>query len=372
MAPRTSNTLFVPPLSVLLTLTSPSPAPSRRTTSTSSLAPTSSPSRLRPHRTTLNNPDWAEAVAETFEGDEVMASGSGGGAKGKGRVRETTPAAAHEEQEAPVLEGRVLRERKTPSKVSGFSSSSSAALPAAKGDLRSFFNRASPRKKRRLSSPSSDGDDLAPPMSRSSTSSSSTSASSAFSNATTVSTSSSKPLSKSSSKPVKLEQLYLDPFETAGRSTLSCTVCSLSYARTPDDQAFHAKHHKKVVSGCDWNVGEEARGVTVLEDGVEWGGKEGGKVLMVDYPVTDAATKRKVRLRPLLYSLPATDRIDLTAQGRPRNDRYRTLLNIPHSLSARREQGLPLRHPSAQGLRRRRRTAYQGRFRRRYESERLG
>lgn len=221
-----------------------------------------------------------------------MTSGGAPAGKGKGRERETTPTRAEDAGDdgrtATTPGGRVLRERKTPSKPS------SSSAPAAKSDLRSFFSRASPRKKRRLSSPS-DNDDLAPPMSRSSTSSSSASTSSAFSSTTTVSTSSSFSLSKSKSKSAKLEQLYLDPFETAGHSTLSCSVCCLSYARTPDDQAFHAKHHKKVVSGCDWNASDEAKGVTVLDEAVEWGEKEGGKVLMVDYPVTDAATKRKVR-----------------------------------------------------------------------------
>ncbi|SCZ98339.1 BZ3500_MvSof-1268-A1-R1_Chr7-1g09101 [Microbotryum saponariae] len=59
--------------------------------------------------------------------------------------------------------------------------------------------------------------------------------------------------SSSSNKPkTELEQLYLDPFTTAGHSTLSCAECGLSYARTPDDMALHEKHHKKVVGGVDW------------------------------------------------------------------------------------------------------------------------
>ncbi|SCV71033.1 BQ2448_3795 [Microbotryum intermedium] len=64
---------------------------------------------------------------------------------------------------------------------------------------------------------------------------------------------SSKASSSSSGKAkTVLEQLYLDPFTTAGHSTLSCVECGLSYARTPDDMVLHEKHHKKVVGGVDW------------------------------------------------------------------------------------------------------------------------
>jgi hypothetical protein len=38
---------------------------------------------------------------------------------------------------------------------------------------------------------------------------------------------------------------------------------------TPEDVAFHDKHHKKVVNGCDWIASDEAKGVTVLDSSAE-------------------------------------------------------------------------------------------------------
>lgn len=97
-------------------------------------------------------------------------------------------------------------------------------------------------------------------------------------------------------KPAKLEQLYLDPFSTPGHSTVSCAVCALSYSRTTEDMAFHDKHHKKVVGGCDWIGSDSAtKGVVVLDDNVEWAkGKEGGRILMVD-ALAEGAIGRRVR-----------------------------------------------------------------------------
>lgn len=97
-------------------------------------------------------------------------------------------------------------------------------------------------------------------------------------------------------KPAALTQLYLDPFEAGGHSTISCNECSLTYARTPEDMAVHVRHHAKVVAGCDWPAAATAaKAVTVLEDGVAWNGgasHEGGKVLMVDADATGVAGKR--------------------------------------------------------------------------------
>ncbi|KAI5479818.1 N-acetyltransferase [Pseudohyphozyma bogoriensis] len=96
---------------------------------------------------------------------------------------------------------------------------------------------------------------------------------------------------KSTSKP--LEQLYLDPFETAGHSTISCAVCALSYSRTPDDMALHTKHHNKVVGGCDWISGD-GKGVVVVEEDLDWGEKTGGRVLMTP-AVAEGALGRRIK-----------------------------------------------------------------------------
>lgn len=58
--------------------------------------------------------------------------------------------------------------------------------------------------------------------------------------------------------------------------------------------AFHAKHHKKVVNGCDWLSSDDITGVTVVDAAAEWGKQRGGKILMVDYPVAEATVRRKV------------------------------------------------------------------------------
>ncbi|GAA5821970.1 hypothetical protein JCM11251_004803 [Rhodosporidiobolus azoricus] len=271
-----------------------SPSRSRRTFHTST-APSSSPSRARFPRSSTSDADWLDAVADSStKGESTVTS-----IKGKGKEREqdsTPPTTPGEEQQqdklSAVPEGRVLRERKTPTK------STTEPKRGGEKDLRSFFSRASPRKKRRLSPPVRDDEDAdesgAAPMSRSSSSSSSASSSSRLSSVSFTTTIASS-ASSSSSKPAKLEQLYLDPFQRAGHHTLSCPQCSLSYARTPEDLAFHAKHHKKVVSGVDWTSTDVGKGVTVVDKGVEWMGKEGGKVVMVDYPTADGATKRKLK-----------------------------------------------------------------------------
>lgn len=165
---------------------------------------------------------------------------------------------------------------------------SRAATP--KGDLRSFFQRQSPPKKRAR---------LSPPVRKSTQSLSGSGLSqdcdaSSSDSACAVAGPSTSRLGIAVAKPVKLEQLYLDPFKNAGNATLSCPTCALSYSRAPDDLAFHAKHHKKVVNGCEWISRDEANGVAVLETAAEWGTHKGGKILMVDWAVADAAVKRKV------------------------------------------------------------------------------
>ncbi|GAA6008798.1 hypothetical protein JCM11491_003787 [Sporobolomyces phaffii] len=161
------------------------------------------------------------------------------------------------------------------------------------GDLRSFFVRTSPpravRNKTRRESPFEvDDDELGSVKSRSTSRPPLSAASSNSSRSTRT----------------KLSQLYLDPFDTPGRSTLHCPTCALSYSRTPEDVNFHAKHHKKVVSGIDWSDASAAagttttngaNGITVCRDGIEWkGGKEEGRVLMIDWSTADSSTKRRL------------------------------------------------------------------------------
>jgi len=205
--------------------------------------------------------------------------------KGKGKESLNNPSSTPptSSQSAGITGKRSMRERKASPVLKETKKPSS--------DLRSFFSRTSPPSKRRRLSP--------PPllsesssMSRQTSTSSSTSASSSSTTASSLSSSS----STSSRKPLKLSQLYLDPFDTPGRSTLSCATCSLSYSRTPEDLNFHEKFHRKCVAGIEWNIGEGAKkGVTVLEEDVEWDGKEGGKVLMVDWKGTEINTRRRVR-----------------------------------------------------------------------------
>ncbi|BGP39019.1 hypothetical protein JCM10449v2_002957 [Rhodotorula kratochvilovae] len=264
-----------------------SPSTSRRRAP--STAPSSSPPRLRAHQLAAPSSDWSDAVAETFS------SPGAGMTQDKGKARASTPPMSQEqgdeEPKTTRVGGRALRERRTPTKPLP---PPAGAATKPKGDLRSFFQRTSPRKRQRLSSPyAEDGDiERAASMARTSSSGSSTSAASSSSSRTSLSSASS---AASSSKPVKLEQLYLDPFRTAGHATLSCAVCALSYARTPEDLAFHDRHHKKVVGGCDWVASDEGRGVTVLDEAADWGDKRAGRVLMVDYPATDAPLRRKLK-----------------------------------------------------------------------------
>ncbi|BGP31124.1 hypothetical protein JCM10296v2_002888 [Rhodotorula toruloides] len=260
----------------------PTPTPTHRTSASSSCTYGSSSPRKKSRLLSVADADWTAAVAESFSSPMM----SGDQESGEGKTRKTgedstpptTPVTAGKGED-----GRVLRERKTPTKP-----------PAPRGDLRSFFKRTSPRKRQRLSSPTDEGDATSS-MSRSNSAGSSSSSSSTSSSRTTLTSISSTSSSSSSGKPAKYEQLYLDPFHTAGHATLSCTTCALSYARTPEDMAFHAKHHKKVVSGCDWIAGDDAKGCTIVEEAVDWGEKHGGKVVMVDYPLADAVTKRKLK-----------------------------------------------------------------------------
>ena len=165
-----------------------------------------------------------------------------------------------------------------------------AARP--KGDLRSFFERRSPpKKRRRVASPPLEVAALDERLGSGGAGSSRTTLGGAH--ASTVG----KPSTVVPTKPVKLEQLYLDPFKDSGHATLSCSTCALSYSRTPEDVAFHDKHHKQVVNGCDWIASDEAKGVTVLDASAEWGKSRGGKVLMVDYPLVENNVRRKVRYR---------------------------------------------------------------------------
>lgn len=94
---------------------------------------------------------------------------------------------------------------------------------------------------------------------------------------------------RTKSKKPKLEQLYLDPYtDTASHSTLSCAICSLSYARTPEDMALHRQHHARVVGGCDWvAAADDDKAGIVLEESVEYGQEEQrGRVVMVDAGVS--------------------------------------------------------------------------------------
>lgn len=167
-----------------------------------------------------------------------------------------------------------------------------AARP--KGDLRSFFERRSPpKKRRRVASPPLEVAALDEWLGSGGAGSSRTTL--GGTRASTVRTRSTP--SSVLSQPVKLEQLYLDPFKDSGHATLSCSTCALSYSRTPEDVAFHDKHHKKVVNGCDWIANDEAKGVTVLDASAEWGKSRKGKVLMVDYPLVENNVRRKVSYR---------------------------------------------------------------------------
>jgi hypothetical protein len=65
---------------------------------------------------------------------------------------------------------------------------------------------------------------------------------------------------------------------------------------------LHAKHHKKVVGGCDWVAVDGTKGVTVVDEAIEWGENDGGKILMVDANV-EGALGRKVSSFRLVLAL---------------------------------------------------------------------
>lgn len=178
--------------------------------------------------------------------------------------------------------------------------------------LLSFFRPVSPKQRKRSRSLKSndliEGEEESQSKRKLNIKSSSTPASlparPASSSSRLSSTSASKFVSStklSKSAPSKLEQLYLDPFTTSGHSTLSCTVCSLSYARTPDDILLHDKYHKRVVAGCDWvSMKQGENGGTVIEDEIEWGSKgkkkeRRGMIVTVDAGV-EGVIGRKVGL----------------------------------------------------------------------------
>ncbi|GAA6009047.1 uncharacterized protein JCM10292_002464 [Rhodotorula paludigena] len=273
-----------------------SPLTSHRLSAHHDSSTSASPSLRRSPRRAVPSSDWSDALAEASSSPvPLVMSGEPSSSGGRmGEARDSTPPTSPEV--SLKVAGPVARAAEPGGTGGGRAS-------ASKGDLRSFFQRASPRKRRRLSPPPPDNEhDASASMARSTSTGSSSSAASAssarfaLSSFTSRSSSSSSTSSASTSKPVKLEQLYLDPFHTAGHATLSCATCSLSYARTPEDLAYHDRHHKKVVGGCDWTTSDELKGVTVLEDAVEWSkGKRGAKVLMVDYPMADANLRRRLK-----------------------------------------------------------------------------
>ncbi|GAA5841194.1 hypothetical protein JCM9279_000574 [Rhodotorula babjevae] len=273
------------------------PSTSRRTSSSTS---SSSPTLTRPHEPTAPSSDWSDAVKDSFSSPAPRRRARMTSAASSERERASTPPTTEGEDDelksASSSSARTLRERKTPVEAA-------APAPAPKGDLRSFFQRASPRKRvRRSPSPAGDDDEPSEAMARTTSSGSTASSGSASSTSTrtsrsSLSSSSSTSTSSAPTKRPKLEQLYLDPFRTSGHLTLSCATCALSYARTPEDQAFHARHHKKVVGGCDWVASDEgARGVSVLDEAADWGERSGGRVLMVDFATaTDSSLRRKLK-----------------------------------------------------------------------------
>ncbi|KAK4057857.1 hypothetical protein OIO90_001076 [Microbotryomycetes sp. JL221] len=186
------------------------------------------------------------------------------------------------------------------------SSQASSKTTGKANDIRSFFAPASPIKRRRRSSPSPLGNDENSKLSIPATSVRASSSSTTIETLGQLrSSSASAPacsnIKKRKKAPVapKLEQLYLDPFETAGHSTLSCSVCSLSYSRTPDDMTFHDKHHKRVVGGCEWvtinleNKLVKQGKIQVIDSAVSCGETGKGRVIMVD-AAPGGALQRKV------------------------------------------------------------------------------
>ncbi|KAK4055644.1 hypothetical protein OIV83_000190 [Microbotryomycetes sp. JL201] len=158
-----------------------------------------------------------------------------------------------------------------------------AGAPKAESrDLRSFFTTVSPPRRKRVRSESPFNDGNTRPRGQASSSSATAGPSRPASSTFVLARS----LKARKARPAKLEQMYLDPFETGGHSTLSCDVCSLAYSRTPEDMAFHDKHHKRVVSGCDWISAdlEKKLGhkIQTVEQDVDCGNGLRGRVLMVD------------------------------------------------------------------------------------------
>ncbi|KAM0788826.1 hypothetical protein ACM66B_002912 [Microbotryomycetes sp. NB124-2] len=174
----------------------------------------------------------------------------------------------------------------------------SLAAQGNKSDLRSFFQPVSPprRKRARTASPppltfSVNDENVDPGQGSTLTAPSRPDPSSSrpfslFGNISADNSLGSK--SKRPKAPKKMEQMYLDPFETGGHSTLSCNVCSLSYSRTPEDMSFHDKHHKRVVGGCEWISAEVERKlvgeakVQVVEQDVDCGNGLKGRISIVD------------------------------------------------------------------------------------------
>lgn len=157
------------------------------------------------------------------------------------------------------------------------------ATAPVKSDLRSFFTRVTVAKRKRAVSDSDDENSIAEDRRTAPSLLTGRSGKTGVSN---VTASDGKAMRKVTSKP-QMEQLYLDPFSSTGHATLSCNVCGMSYARTPDDMALHSKHHKKVTGGCEWvspSTEDTCKSIVVIEDNIDWDGtgNGGGRVLMVD------------------------------------------------------------------------------------------
>lgn len=99
------------------------------------------------------------------------------------------------------------------------------------------------------------------------------------------------------------------------------------------------------------------KGVTNLEEGVEWGGKEGGRIVMVDAGAEGAVGRRVSRNG--VSGRTVADLL-LPGQGRPLDYRHRTLGDRAHSGPARRLQGVPLHHVTTQSHCRCCRSTHQG------------
>lgn len=316
---------------------------SARCSSRASTSSSSSSSRLR--TSLAPSSDWSDMLSSETA-DDLTATTTTPlllDAPSTGDTPPTSPEPILRAKEAvleqPTPELPAKRERRPPASVR-------KQEPASKGDLRSFFAKVSPRKRARkeMEESASDGEGAGRSKRKSATlpgrkkSTTSAQGDSTYGKSST----------KSKAPKAKLEQLFLDPFETAGHSTLSCAVCSLSYSRTPEDMDLHTRHHKKVVGGCDWVASDTSvKGVTTLDEGLEWGEFEGGKVVMVDANAEGVVGRRVSRLSPRLPS--RADRPPHVDQGHPLDHRYRAFIYRAHSLPACRVQAVPLRHSTAQG-----------------------